>query len=270
MYTVIKANGEKEPFSEEKLRRSIERAGIPSEMQNEVIQHITSKLYDNMPTLEIYRHIIEFLAHSKHPYTKGAYSLKRAIMSLGPTGYPFEDFLSDILTANGYKTKTRSIIAGQCIAHEIDIVAEMDGKKIMVECKFHNMPGIKTNIHVALYTKARFDDIRVNNHFDQAWLITNTKITTDVITYGECVGLKIISWSYPEKEALRDLIESTGLIPITALTTLTNTQKQQLILNHAVLVRDIFSQPDNLTQLNISDSNKNKILAEASFLLKRA
>jgi len=31
-------------------------------------------------------------------------------MDLGPTGYPFEDFVSEILKAKGYTTQVRSVL----------------------------------------------------------------------------------------------------------------------------------------------------------------
>src|SRR5438045_4082603 len=96
MPSVRKANGEVVPFSEEKVRQSIQRAGIPQELQQEVINHIKTKLFDGISTAEIYGYILEFLEHSPHPYTKARYSLKSAIMDLGPTGYPFEDFIAAI------------------------------------------------------------------------------------------------------------------------------------------------------------------------------
>jgi len=54
MLNVIKADGSSEPFSEEKVIRSIKRAGIPEELQATVLNSIKAKLYDNIPTYDIY------------------------------------------------------------------------------------------------------------------------------------------------------------------------------------------------------------------------
>src|SRR5664279_1416804 len=124
MFTVIKADGKKEPFSEEKVINSIRRARIPKPIQSEVLIHVKSKLYEGISTSEIYQHILEFLDNSAHPYSKSSYSLKEAIMMLGPTGYPFEDFVAKILQAFGYTTKVRQILNGKCVTHEIDVIAE--------------------------------------------------------------------------------------------------------------------------------------------------
>ncbi len=268
MFSVIKATGEKEFFSEEKVRKSIQRAGIPDEIQDQVVAHIKSKLYESIPTSEIYHHIIEFLGKSKNPYTKVKYGLKQAIIALGPTGYPFEDFISEILKTQGYTTQVRTILQGKCITHEIDVIAEKNGEKSMIEAKFHNATGIKTDVHVALYTKARFDDVKEKNTLNDAWLVTNTKVTTDAITYALCSNMKIISWDYPEGEGLRDMIEKSGLTPITALTSLSQNQIQQLLQNNFVLCRNVCKNPKILDMLNLPEEKKQVILSESAFACK--
>lgn len=268
MLSVIKATGEKEPFSEEKVRMSIKRAGIPEEIQEQVVVHIKDKLYDNIPTSEIYRHITEFLKQSKNPHTRVKYSLKQAIMALGPTGYPFEDFVAEILKTQGYTTQVRSILQGRCITHEIDVIAEKSGERSMIEAKFHNTSGIKTDVHVALYTKARFDDVKEKNNLNDTWLVTNTKMTTDAITYALCMGMKIVSWDYPEGGSLRELIEKSGLTPITALTSLSQSHIQQLLQNNFVLCRDVCKNPKILDILNLPEEKKQAILSESAFACK--
>lgn len=258
---VIKATGEKEPFSEDKVKISIQRAGIPEELKTQVIEHVKGKLYENIPTSEIYHHITEFLEKSS-TYNKAKYSLKQAIMDLGPTGYPFEDFVSEILKADGYTTKTRSLLSGKCVTHEIDVVAQKQNQRIMVEAKFHNEPGIRTDVHVALYTKARFDDLKDKYNFSEGWIVTNTKVTSDALAYALCENIKIISWSYPEKDSLRDLIERLNLHPMTVLTTLSQNQKQQLLEKHIVLCKEILEQPSVLDLINIPQDKKNEVLQE--------
>jgi hypothetical protein len=86
MISVIKANGMPEPFSEEKLRRSIIRARVPQPLQQQVLNDVKTKLYNNISTAEIYGNILDNLGKSTQPYSKASYSLKQAIMMLGPTG----------------------------------------------------------------------------------------------------------------------------------------------------------------------------------------
>src|SRR3990167_1225564 len=116
---VLKADKTLVPFSEEKVLSSIKRAGIAKSIQEQTLTHIKSKLYEGIPTSEIYKHIIEFLGQSEQPYTRSRYSLKESIMQLGPTGYPFEDFIAKLLESDGYITKVRQLLNGECISHEI-------------------------------------------------------------------------------------------------------------------------------------------------------
>ena len=265
MIFVTKATGEKEPFSEEKVQSSIERAQIPKEIQEQVLAHVKEKIYNDIPTSEIYHHISEFLNKS-HPHEKAKYSLKQAIMKLGPTGYPFEDFVSEVLKTQGYTTKVRSIIQGKCITHEVDVVASLQKEKLLIEAKFHNLPGKKTNVHVALYTKARFEDVKDDNNFTNAWIVTNTKTTTDTIAYALCNNMKIVSWSYPDGNGLRDIVEKSGLHPITALNFLSFAQKQVLLQHHVVLCKDIVKNESFLDVLGIDREKREKIIDEAKYL----
>ena len=266
MVNVVKASGEKESFSEEKVMNSIKRAGIPHNIQHEVLSHVKEGLYENIPTSEIYKHIIEFLRKSESPLNAAKYSLKEGIMQLGPTGYPFEDYVSEILIAQGWSTKVRQILVGKCVQHEIDVIAEKEGRKIMIEAKFHNGPGIKSDVHVALYTKARFDDIKEKHGFTEAWIVTNTKVTQDALSYAHCENMITISWNYPDNESLSDLVEKEKLYPITSVSSLTNAQKQLLLLNGVVLCRNVCINPAQLKVLGLDSDQEQKVLSELNFL----
>lgn len=272
MVYVIKATGEKEPFSEEKIIGSIKRAKIPSDLHSQVISHVKSKLYNNIHTSEIYKHILEFLKKAPQPYIETKYRLKQAIMDLGPTGYPFEDFMSKILQVDGFTTKTRTIIDGKCIKHEIDIIAEKNHasntQRIMVEAKFHNLAGTKTDVQAALYTKARFDDVKEKNNLTEAWLVTNTNATIDAIAYGNCAGMKIVSWDYPENGSIRDRIENHKLFPITVLTTLSKEKKQKLLERGVVMCQQLVKAELLLNELYFTEELKNSVFAEIESIQK--
>ncbi len=267
MVNVIKATGEIEPFSEDKLKISIQRAGIPKHLRDETLAHVKESLYENIPTSEIYKHIVEFLDTS-NPTERAKYSLKQAIMQLGPTGYPFEDYVAEILTSMGYTTKVRSLLTGKCVNHEIDVIAQKGEENIMIEAKFHNSSGIKTDVHVPLYTKSRFEDLRDKYKFTKAWIITNTKITADALSFSMCENMKITSWSYPDNESLRDLIDKSGLHPITALSSLSLEQKQRLLENHTVLARDIIKKPDLLSLLDLPNDKRDRVIQEIKIICK--
>lgn len=266
MVYLIKANGEKEAFSEEKLRHSIRKAGIPKNLEEKVVAHIHTTLYDNMPTRELYKHIVEFLGTTPEAHHRARYSLKQSLMDLGPTGYPFEDYLSKILEHMGYQTKVRTVLMGKCVSHEIDVIAQKGAEKCMVEAKFHNSLGIKTDVHVALYTQARFEDVTIKEKFSKPFLITNTKLTTDAIAYGECMQMQLLGWSYPEKDSLESIIDQLSLYPVTALFSLSTQQKQQLLEKQIVIASDILKNPLSLDGLGLSPEKKKQVVDEATFL----
>lgn len=266
MINVIKADKSREEFNEQKVIQSIKRARIPENMQIDVLNHVKNKIYDGMPTSEIYHHIVEFLGGSSHPYSRSRYSLKESIMSLGPTGYPFEDYVAKLLEKEGYSAQVRQVLSGKCVSHEIDILAEKEGKKISIEAKFHNSQGTRSEVHVALYTYARFQDIKEKNDISEPWLVTNTKTTVDANTYAACVGMKVISWSYPEEGNLRDLVEKHQLYPLTMLTSLNQNHKVSLLSNHTVLCKDLFDNKSLLDILPLSHEEKEKVTAELQFI----
>ncbi len=212
MIQVIKASGQLEALSLDKVRVSLTRAGAYPEIIDKILLDLKPKLYDQISTREIYSQVYALF----HRYQKDQslhYSLKPALMQLGPSGYPFEKFIAQLFTAMGYQTQTQQIIQGKCVNHEVDVVAQKDNQKILIECKFHNRPGTKTEIKDALYTQARFEDINEvgSNKYTQIWLVTNTKLTTQAIQYGRCQNMGLLAWRYPENEGIEKLIDKFNL-----------------------------------------------------------
>ncbi|EKD86180.1 MAG: hypothetical protein ACD_37C00429G0005 [uncultured bacterium] len=266
MPTVVKADGTSEPFDEGKILASVKRAGISSNLHGEIIAHIKKNLYENIPTSEIYKHIEEYFSAVSDQYAKTKYSLKRAIMELGPTGFPFEAYVSEILKAKGFQTEVGTHLFGKCVSHEVDIVATKDREKIMIECKFHNRPGTKSDLHVSLYTKARFEDLKPKHNLTHGMLVTNTKITQDGLSYANCEGIKVLSWSYPEGESLRDLIEKHKLYPITQLSFLSFSEKQELLNQNIILIKQICSNPNILSTITIPKNKREEVIKQASLV----
>ena len=234
---VIKATGEIEPFSEEKVISSLLRAGASRQLAENIVAQTKPSLYQNIPTFEIYSIVMKILKKEQRPIAE-KYNLKKAIMDLGPTGYPFEKFVAAVLQATGCQVATNQIIQGKCVSHEIDVIAE-NKEKYMIECKFHGLPGGRTDIKVALYTYARFLDVKEKGGFDIPWLMTNTKLTQEVKTYALCMGMRVTAWDYPEGDSLNEMIDKSGLYPITASTTLPEQKKIELIGKGIVFTRDL-------------------------------
>jgi len=270
--TVVKASGEREPFSEAKLRSSLERAGTPPELVELTVSHVRGELRNGMKTAAIYRHAFRFLRKHKR-LSASRYSLKKAVMSLGPTGYPFERLVGAVLRANGFSVEIGQHLKGYCVSHEVDVVARKGRQHIIVESKYHNRPGYKTDVKVSLYIKARFDDIKKriqeedgDNDLSEAWLITNTKLTLDAIRYCECSGIKAIGWDYPQNDGLQNLIETAGLHPLTSLTSLTASQKKQLLRQGAVMCRDLTKDGRLLESIGLTGTKATRVLHEIADL----
>src|SRR3989338_1120171 len=240
---VTKADGEQEPFDPAKLEHSLAYAGASTTMRARVLAHVIHELKPNMTTEEIYRHAFDILRREEAVPVAARYSIKRAVFALGPSGFPFEQFLAEVFKAHGWKTQTGVALNGRCAPHEVDVVAEKNGKRIGVEAKFHNEPSGKTDIKDALYVHARYEDLRnaplVSARVDEGWLMTNTRFTRNAIRYAQCSNLTIIGWDYPRTRGLMTLIEEARVHPLTALTSLTDSEKRRLLENKIVLCRDV-------------------------------
>lgn len=256
---VKKASGESEPFSEEKVRISLQRAGTPVELIDKILARLKDELYDGISTQEIYSHVFGLLRQMES-HLASKYNLKQAIMELGPSGYPFEKFVAGILKVYGYETTVHQIIQGRCVSHEIDVIAKKDNEQMMIECKFHNQAGIKSDIKTALYTYARFLDVKEKQSFHQSWLVTNTKVTGEVISYAQCVGMKVTSWDYPEDFSLRFLIEKSGLHPVTSLGSLSVDDKKKFLERGLVFCKDIVESQINFLPAALAQKVKKEAL----------
>ncbi len=268
---IVKADGTKEPFAPQKLEHSLARAGATPSTIRTIVGHVAGELRDGMETNAIYRHAFELLRRAEKPAAQ-RYSMKRAVFNLGPTGFPFEDFLAEIYRAKGYTVKTRVVVRGECVSHEVDCVARKEGKVLGIEAKFHNDLGTKSDVRTALYVKARFDDLRgrpldaTPEGVEEYALVTNTKFTSEAIEYGRCGGLQMVSWNYPSRGNLQDLIEETAVYPVTALVSLTRQERGLLISAGLVLCRDIAASPDRLVALGIKEARARALSREAGAL----
>jgi Holliday junction resolvase-like predicted endonuclease len=238
---VIKIDGTKEVYDEEKIRQSASRVGVPKELQEEMLQSIRDRLFDGIHTNEIFAMIKEYLRSSDTPYLALKYNLKDALSQLGPSGYPFEKYVALLLSDIGYHTQTNQILMGRCVPHEVDVLASKDEITYFIEAKFHKNVSQRTDVRVTLYIKSRFEDLKKNWRLGECrpWIVTNTRFSTDAIKYGECQNIKLTSWGYPKGEGIMDLIEHTGLHPITILEDLSSSDKLRLLQSGVVSCRQL-------------------------------
>ena len=237
MVDIIKASGNKAIFKKNRIEKSVLQAGASKEFARKVAEEVSSKVAEGMPTNKILDLTLRSL--KKHPEIAARYDLKRAIMMLGPSGYAFEEYFAQILQNYGYKTQVGIKMKGEAISQEVDVLATKDDFSYMIEAKYHNKKGIHTNTKVAMYTYARFLDVKKKNKVDGQWLVTNTRCTHNAVKYAKGVNLKIIGWAYPREAPLQKLIEDKALYPITIFKGLSNSVKEKLFGSKIVLAKDL-------------------------------
>jgi len=265
MIYVTKANGEKEKFDPRKIKKSVLEAGASVELAREAIKKVEQEKYNNMSTDKILDVTLNSLKKDRGVVAR--YDLKRAIMQLGPTGFPFERYFALVLKEHGYEVEVGNVLSGENITHEIDIVARRS-QYHMIECKYHNNMGIKTRVKVPLYIYARFLDVKKHG-FDAPWVATNTKCTADVINYAQGVGMRITTWNYPEEYSLKKLISTKKLYPITVLRCVGRNAKERLFECDIYLIKSLF-ETDISTLIKKTGFNEkylHRILNEARHIL---
>lgn len=268
-FTITKANGDSVIFSEQKLIESLRKSGATSEQIKEILQAIKPQLYDSIPSKLIYKMAFGLLKKEERSLA-AKYNLKRAIMELGPSGYPFEKYVAEILRFQGYSTQIGRIERGHCVQHEIDVIASKKSKQRMIECKFHNRTGIMCDVKIPLYIQSRFLDVKSSWEKDpalkgitfQGMVVTNTRFSNDAIQYGTCVGLKLLGWDFPTGNGLREQIDRSALYPITCLTSLTKPEKGKLLDAKVVLCHEILQDKTWLDRAGIPMNRQQTIWDE--------
>lgn len=268
---IVKADGERQVFSERKLRSSLHRSGATKSVIDLVVSKIESEIVNGDSTRMIYKRAYAMLR--KHKNTEKIamdYNLRGAVMEMGPSGFAFEKFVGKIFELKGHSVEVGVMEKGWCTEHEVDVSTRKDGVHHLVECKFHNQFGVKSDLKVVLYVMERYRDIeRHHEHvraeksrYHKTWLITNTKLTSKAIEYANCAGMNVVGWNHPKSGNLQDLILETGIHPVTALTVLSVGYKKQLMEKGYVLCRDIIKNPKILKSLGISDRKEREVLQQ--------
>jgi len=271
---ITKDNGEKEPFDEEKIRQSMQRAGADSQAADYAVGSIKKNFTNYMNSGEIYRQAVKQLKKI-NPAVALKYTLKKAIMDLGPSGYVFEEYVAKILENYGYEAKTGQFVRGLCVEHEVDVVAKKDMQHYMIECKYHNDADYSSDIKTVLYVHSRFEDIKkgceakLNDYnLKEGWLATNTRVTNEAVKYAKCVGLGVIAWHYPQEKNLEYYIENKKLYPVSILQGLNKKHKEILFENNIITIQDLLNLTSGSLEsiIQASTVNTNKLFEQAEML----
>jgi len=245
---VINSQGEKELFSFKKVYHSVREVGVSKFLAIEIAKTIKNEAYPGIKTLEIFKKVKELLK-KEAPGAAMRYSLKEGMRKLGPTGFPFEKYVGEIFSKNGFEVKLNQYIQGQCSRYEIDFLAKKDNLFYIGECKYHNLPGEQVHLNIALANYARFLDIKNGNFLKkdsfrnlriESLLVTNTKFTAEVIQYSKCVNVKMLGWNYPRNKGLEHLIANQKLYPVTILPSFKGKLVDVFSEKRMMLAKDVF------------------------------
>lgn len=276
MKNIKKLSGKVEEYQAEKLKKSIINVGLSESEAEVVVKEIEKRKQEEHITTRQLHYDTFRLIRKQSNAAAARYNLRKAVSELGPSGYPFERFFGAILSQLDYKTTVGVILQGHCLTHEVDVLADKDDNRIMVECKFKNRSNHKVDTQTVLYVQARFQDL--TRHWEtqeniptnyRVCIATNTQFTTDAMKYGDCMKMLLVSWDYPNtKQNLKHLIEDTGMYPLTCLTSLTKIEKQALLNKAFVLVKDLHDNYEAFEGLNMTTRRLNKVKKEIHTLCK--
>ena len=271
----IKNNaGETVEFESSKLESSLRNSGASEQSVKRVLETVLPKCFEGITTGELYRMAFEELKKISNSVA-ARYSLKKALLELGPAGFYFEQWISRVFQNIGYKTETGQLIKGHSVTHEADVIAKKDSKTYWVECKFRNAEDTKISVTTPMYVLSRIKDISdiqynlfgTKTEFTDGWLITNTYFTKDSVAFSEYYGLRLLSWDYPKDRNIKSLVDQNVLYPITCLTTLDGKQKQKLLEKRCVLVKELFNNQNLLNVLELNQEKKSEVLKETKELM---
>ena len=267
---IVKYSGDVVAFDVEKLINSLKRSQASEKLIEQIVAQVQDQLYDGITTKKIYQMAFKMLK-GKSRVSASKYKLKKALMELGPSGFPFEKLVGKLLAHEGFSTQVGVIVQGNCVQHEVDVIAQKDNTHYMIECKYHSDQGRFCNVKIPLYIHSRFLDVekqwkRQKGHeakLHKGGVYTNTRFTSDAVKYGKCVGLLLTSWDYPIGDGLKDRIDKSGLHPLTALTTLTKAEKTKLLDEGIVLCKELHETPKILEQVGVPKSRHKKVLEDS-------
>lgn len=265
MIQITKADGTNEAFDPNKLILSLRRSGASDSVAEHIAREIEQELYNGITTQEIYSRAFAHLRREGHGKA-ARYSLKRAMLDFGPSGFPFESYIAELFRAEGQSVLVDQIIQGGCVEHEVDVVVQKPDETTYVEAKFHNTLGLKSDLKTVLYVQARIEDIAKKHAGANGLVVTNTKFTDQALKYAQCRGLELLAWDYPQARTLHERIDKANLYPVTALTTLSRREKMALLQEREVLCTALPQKMDALLRAGVNRRKVGAVLEEVGAL----
>jgi len=267
---VKKFSGELVAFDLDRLKGSLSKSGASPDVVDEVWEAMKPMVYDGISTRDLYKLAFRLLKREANSLA-ARYSLKRALKDLGPAGYYFEQWVAKLFGHAHYQTITGQLLAGNAVTHEVDVVAQKGDELLLVECKFRNTEDAKITVTTPMYFLSRVKDFEGlgfsffgrQMQFTAGWLVTNAYMTSDSIRFAQYYGLNLLSWDYPAESSIKRRVDNAGLYPLTCLTTINKAEKDQLLKQGCILVKDILDDEAQLDSLDCAPRKKRRIIQEA-------
>lgn len=269
-FPIVKSSGNIEPFSPMKLTSSLRRSGLSPGSSRAITDEVLKNIIPGTTTKDIYRKAFK-LVRLESNTAAAHYSLKRAILELGPTGYEFERFVAKYFQTLGYKTEVGVVVPGEFVNHEVDIIATKPNECLYVECKFHNHVGRANDIKIALYVKARWDDLRngpTGKKITGFCVASNTIFTKDAIQYASGTGLQLLGVNAPAEYSFLQTISEFKLYPITTLRRLKKYMINQLLDKDIILCRELLNEKPLLRKFGLDEQEIDLLFNDIKELLK--
>jgi hypothetical protein len=220
------ARGGVEEYEDAKIREAAVRAGFSEGQAHHIEERVRERAWDGITTKKLHSIVYEEMKKLDEP-SAIRYRLRDAIAALNPEFHEFEKYIAQVLEMEGIEThwSPRPKPEGECIDHEIDVVAEVDGTTYIVECKHHYHHHRYTGLDVPMRQWARLQDLRNGYEkgvehaldVDEAWVVVNTKLSRHAKEYAACKDVRMTAWKYPEGEGLDAVVERHQAYPVTIL-----------------------------------------------------
>jgi len=213
---VIKYDGTREAYSQEKVVNSLLRAGVEKEEVTKILAEIEAQLYDDIPTSKLYEIVNSSLDKSDFIRGPHLYRLREILAKMGPID--FEKFVQKMLEKEGYTCQWNTIVKGLCVEHQVDLIAKKEGKTYFVEVKHHTNFHRNCGLGTVVELWGRLDDLQNGfkqgldkYDFSRAWLFSNTKFSDHARTYARAKDLILTGWRYSTvSEGLEKMVEKLG------------------------------------------------------------
>jgi hypothetical protein len=232
-------------YDPEKVMASVMKTGASRADAEAVLASVQPSLYEGMPTKELYKLVHETLKGRSVCFAC-RYGLREALKKLGPAGFKFEKYVASILNAYNYVAFVPTTeLQGACVSHEVDVVAEKEGRRMFIEAKFRNDARGVVSLKDIMATWSRFIDLVDGgsvgkvDHFDECWVVTNARFSDRARQFGECKGMKLRGWGYPKEKSFGQMIDHQALYPVTVLDGLTAEELEGLARNNIMLCREV-------------------------------